>query len=371
MLDALGHQFFQDMCIHAGVALIATDEQLRIRFWNPAAARMLGGSAEAMLGQPIGSIVPAERRALAERLCSRALTHAETSELDFQYHNAAGEPMVVAVTISPVIDPNGRRTGVSVYVRDVTRRMILEREMAEHRKMSALGSMAGQVAHHFNNVLGGIITSLDFAQSSDEPDVLHRAMHTTISALTRANSITQGLLAFAEGYRGASAMSDVAELVGQFASELEPRLAAQNIRLELDIEAIEALLPARQMLTILENLTANAREAMPGGGTLRIELQLFPGEPKGILRVIDTGCGIPPEHLPRVFEPFFTTKDAQDSTSPPDRAAIQSGGCSTSHAGMGLAIVHGIVKEMGGSVTVSSRPGGGTACSVILPLKLK
>lgn len=358
MSDPRNDHFFQDMCFHAGVALVATDEQLRICFWNPAATRMLGGTAEEMSGKPIASIVPAERRELAEKLCARALEHGETSELDFQYHNLAGESRFLAVTISPVINPSGRRKGVSVYVRDVTRRMSLEREMAEGRKMSALGSMAGQVAHHFNNILGGVITSLDFAQSSDEPDTLRRAARTTVAALTRANALTQGLLAFAEGDRSESALGDLAETVRRHAAQLEPGLREQNIRLEVDLEPVEASLPTRQVLTILDNLTMNAREAMPEGGTLRLELQLFPGEPKAILRVADTGCGIEPEHLQRVFEPFFTTKGFQTA-------------CPTQHAGLGLAVVHGIVKDLGGSVTVGSRPQGGTVCSVILPLKLK
>jgi PAS domain S-box-containing protein len=355
MADPCDDHFFRDMCIHAGLALIATDEQLRIRFWNPAAGRMLGGSAEAMTGQAIWSIVPAERRELAERLCKRALSHGETSELDFQYRDPAGQPMFLAVTISPIIDSTQRRTGISVYVRDVTRRMTLERAMAESQKMSALGLMAGQVAHHFNNVLGGIITSLDFAQASDDPDVLRRAMRTTLSALTRANTLTQGLLAFAEGDRSASSLGNLGNMVRQYAAELESRLAAQNIRLEIDVEVFEALLPTRQVLTVLDNLVANAREAMPTGGMLRIELQLVPSEAKAILRVADTGAGIAPENLPRVFEPFFTTKGIGDP------------GCSP-HAGLGLAVVHGIVNQMGGSVSVASAREAGTVCSVTLPL---
>jgi signal transduction histidine kinase len=85
---------------------------------------------------------------------------------------------------------------------------------------------------------------------------------------------------------------------------------------------------------------------------------LFPGEPKAVLRVADTGSGIEADHLHRVFEPFFTTKSENDPA------------CSC-HAGLGLAVVHGIVNQMGGSVTISSSPGEGTVCSVILPLNFK
>ena len=358
MADTRDDHYFRDMCVHAGLALIATDEQLRIRFWNQAAARMLGGSAEVMTGQLVWSIVPAVRRELAERLCRRAMANGETSELDFQYRTPTGEPMFLAVTISPIIDAEGRRNGISVYVRDVTRRMTLERAMAETQKMSALGAMAGHVAHHFRNVLGGIITTLDFAQTSNDVESLRLAMSKTISSLTRASGLTQGLSAFAEGDPGSSSMGDLGTMVREYAAELESRLAGQNVRLELDIESFEALSPTRQVLTVLDNLVANAREAMPDGGTLRIELALFPGEPKAVLRVADTGNGVAPEDLPRVFEPFFTTK-GENCTG------------STTHAGLGLAVVHGIVNQMGGSVTISSSPGAGTVCSVILPLNIK
>jgi PAS domain S-box-containing protein len=319
---------------------------------------MLGGSAQVMTGQPVWSIVPAERRELAERLCRRALAHGETSELDFQYRNAAGDPTFLAVTISPIIDSNSKRNGISVYVRDVTRRMTLERAMAESQKMSAMGAMAGQVAHHFNNVIGGIITSLDFAENSDDIDAMRRTMHSAVAALTRASALTQGLAAFAEGDPGSSSMGDLGAMVREYAAELEPKLAALHIRLELDLESFEAQLPARQVMTVLENLVANARESMPSGGTLRIELLLFPGEPKAVLRVADTGSGIEADHLHRVFEPFYTTKSENDPAG-------------SSHAGLGLAVVHGIVNQMGGSVTISSSPGEGTVCSVILPLKLR
>lgn len=354
MAESMDDHFFKDMCVHAGVALIGTDEHLNIRFWNPAATRMLGGSAEAMLGQPIQSILPAERREMADRLLERTLARGEISEFEFQHRNPAGQPTYLAVTLSPVIDSTGRRIGISVYVRDVTRRMELERKMADSRKMSALGAMAGQVAHHFNNVLGGIITSLDFVQDSDDAIALRRSMRMAVSALTRANSLTQGLLAFAEGDRCASDLVDMAELVRQFAARLEPRLRAQSITLEQSIEPTTARLPGRQITTVLENLTSNAREAMPQGGTLRIELKHLADGQRVALRISDTGCGICAENQHRLFEPFFTTK----SQAPSDL---------NQHAGLGLAVVHGIVKDLGGEVTLSSQTGCGTTCSVTLP----
>lgn len=351
MADNPHAEFFRNLCVHAGVALIAADRDLRIRFWNPAAGRIFGGSVETMLGQPIVSVVPHESRETATRLVERVLHHGEVSEFEFPHRSPTGSPIWLAVTISPIFQ-DGSTVGVSVFVRDVTRRMNLERQTADARKMTALGSMAGEVAHHFNNIIGGIITSIDFVQDSDDVMTLRRVLKTTAAALTRANELTLDLLAFAEGDRTECPAESVREIVTRFASILEPSLARQGIRLETDLQPVQAWLPTRRVNTILKHLTTNAREAMPDGGTLRIELGTAP-DSRILLRVSDTGVGIPPEHAARAFEPFFTTKQ-----SDPDRGP---------HSGLGLAVVHGIVRDLKGTVSLASREGGGTVCSVSLP----
>jgi signal transduction histidine kinase len=219
--------------------------------------------------------------------------------------------------------------------------------------MSALSTMAGAVAHHFNNLLGGVLTSIDFALATDDPAVLRRALRTTVSALSRANDLTVNLLSFAEGDRSPSSPEDAARTVNHFVESVAPRLAESQVKLETDVLAVTPIVPAKQLLTILDCLETNATEAMPDGGTLRIELLPGPGHSL-VLRVSDTGPGIPRDQLPYVFEPFFTTKRG----GPPN---------DTMHAGLGLAVVHGLVKDLGGVVTVGPAEGGGTICTVCLP----
>lgn len=352
MADQPSDQFFRDMCHHAGIALIATDAEFRIRFWNAAAGRVFGGSAETMLGQQITSVVPFERRELAVRLLERSLFKGEVSEFEFPHRSPTGDPIYLAVTISPIIEAGGERVGASVSVRNVTRRMELEREIGEANKMAALGSMAGEVAHHFNNVIGGIITSIDFVQNSDDVMMLRRVLKSTSASLARANQLIRSLLAFAEGDRSDSPSRDAAQTVLQFVERLGPPLEARGIRLETDLQPVPSLLPAKRVLTILERLTENACEAMPQGGVLRIEVAPGPDN-RIVIRVLDTGGGIAEEDLPHVFEPFFTTKAGSTGTG--------------THAGLGLAVVHGIVRELGGTVTIGPRPEGGTVSTVTLP----
>ncbi len=348
--------FFRDICLHSGMALIAADADLRIRFWNAAAGRVFGGSAETMLGESVTSIVPGERREHARRLIDRTLERGEVSEFEFQHRDPSGRPTFLAVTISPVIDHEQRRLGVSIFVRDVTRRMELVQEAGEATKMSALGSMVGAVAHHFNNLLGALITASDFAQQSDDPDVLRKALRTVISTLTRGSELTNSLLAFAEGDRRTTCSRD--DLVGtiqQFIATIQTRLDAQNVRVEADLEPVRFSVPASRMLTVLDSLTVNALEAMPDGGTLRFELRGEADKRDVLLRVSDTGTGIAERDLAHVFEPFFTTKS-------------EDGGGPSEHAGLGLAVVHGIIKELGGTVTLSVAENRGTACTIRLPM---
>jgi PAS domain S-box-containing protein len=353
MINQKDENFFRHMCLSAGVALIATDEQFRITFWNSAAGRIFGASAETALGASIFSIVPHERRELALRLIERALQKREISDFEFPHRNPQGQAMYLAVTISPIIDEGGHAVGVSVYIREVTRRIELEREVAEAQKMSALGAMAGGVAHHFNNVIGGIITSIDFAQNSDNPKTLRRTLETTVAALSRASQLTLSLLAFAEGDHSDTLTRDMTEIVKQFVETLQSRLAPLKIEVESDIQSVRAIMPVKRIMTILEGVTANATEAMPYGGTLLI--QLLPNGPGQImLRVSDSGSGITADDLPRVFEPFFTTK-GEDPANP------------HAHLGLGLAVVHGVVKELGGNVTIESTMGEGTRCEIVLP----
>jgi len=255
-----------------------------------------------------------------------------------------------------VINNQGHRDGISVSVRDVTRRMELEHEIAEAQKMSALGTMAGAVAHHFNNFLGGIITSLDFAQTSDNPESLRRALQTTVKALSRANELTRSLLAFSEGARSDTSTEEISSTVERFIASVQPRLADHNIILETDLQPVASMVPAQSMQTILKHLTDNACEAMKEGGTLRIELGLSQDHRHVLLHLCDTGHGMPANELLHVFEPFYTSKEGH-------------GADPSMHAGLGLAVVHGIVKELGGTVSLSCATGSGTVCRICLPAK--
>jgi PAS domain S-box-containing protein len=346
-------QFFKWMCEQADVPLIATDDQLNIRFWNTAAARLFGQPVEVMIGQPVLSIVPPQRQALVQRLLERALRKGESREFEYEHKDLDGRAVFLAVTVSPIQDEQGQPLGVSIGAQDITRSIGVLRQFAEAQRMSALGMMAGAVAHHFNNLLGGVVTTLDFARSSSDPRVLHRYLRAASSALARATALTRNLLFFAEGEHDDSPQADISETVRGFIAEHEPQWAEHGVSVETDLQPTGAQVPVDRVVHIIDILATNACEAMPGGGRLRFEVSRS-GNGTVLLKVSDTGVGIPPEQIRQVFEPFFTTKRVLDASRP-------------GHVGLGLAVVHGIVRDLGGTVCLESNSPEGTSCVVRLP----
>lgn len=346
--------YYRVLCETLGVAVIATDRELTIRTWNASAARMFGAGAETMIGTPLAKVVPQDRRNIADRMCRRALETGETIQFEFQHRDEQGEKRELAATVAPVVSDAGERFGVSVCVRDITRRIGLQAELMEGRKMIALGEMAGAIAHHFNNILGGMVTSIDFSVSSGDVEIQSRVLQQVGMALTRATTLVNGLLAFAEGDQRAEDLADFTEIINELADEFEPQAAAFHVRFTLTMPKLPVIpFPRVQLLTIFRNILRNGLEAMPRGGELRLDVSRQ--EQSMVILVEDTGCGLDESAKSRIFEPFWTTKNSV--SSPGGRAT-----------GLGLAIAHGLVQMLGGTISVTSQPARGACFRVTLPI---
>lgn len=344
--------YFRELCEQIGVALIATDLEGNIRTWNAAAGRIFGAAADRMLGIPVISIIPQDRRIPAERMFRQALASGESSELEFQHRDSHGDARELSGSIAPVVSESGVRIGASICIRDITRRIHLQAEVHESRKMASLGAMAGAIAHHFNNILGGVVTSIDYANSCSDIAVTKRVLEQTSRALMRAAVLVNGLLAFAEGTPRADDLSDLTELMNDLADELEPAIEGRNIEFTLNLPTLPVLpVPRTQLLTILRNIAQNALEAMPNGGSLRIDVSV--SESTAVIAISDTGHGLDKDTQSRIFEPFWSTKD--------DRAQ------GTTATGMGLAIAHGLAQVIGATITVTSELDKGTNFTVTIP----
>ena len=236
---------------------------------------------------------------------------------------------------------------------------------AQSQKLEALGSLAGGIAHDFNNILGAILGYGELAQQElHEGGTLRRYVDNVMHAAWRAKILVDGILGFSRSGLSERVPVNIQAVIEESLELLEPSLP-EEIRLEQNLAAGDAAVigDETQLHQVVMNLCTNAVQAMQTGGTLRVTLDcsfvtevrsltrgsLAPG-PYAVLAVSDTGSGIPPAVLERVFDPFFTTKGVGEGT------------------GLGLALVDGIVLDLGGGIDVSTRPGEGTAFNIWLPV---
>lgn len=265
----------------------------------------------------------------------------------------------------PLTHSHGSQWGTVVIVRDITERMKLEEQLRQSQKMDAVGQLAGGVAHDFNNLLTVIIgyveNSLDPAIAVDG-NVRYNLSQIRIAA-DRAAGLTRQLLAFSRHAVLEPQVMDLNVVISESEKMLR-RMIGEDVELSVvpdpTISRIKA--DAGQIGQLLLNLAINARDAMPRGGKLTIatgsiELgdafaKLQPDAKPGnyvMLSVSDNGCGMTPEIKARIFEPFFTTKGLGSGT------------------GLGLAVVHGIIRQSGGEIEVFSEPGAGSTFKVYFP----
>ncbi len=270
------------------------------------------------------------------------------------------------ITLSVVRDSHGEPAHLLLATQDVTARKRLEDELRQSQKLDAVGRLAGGVAHDFNNLLTGIIGYADLVRHSpDTSPAIRQDAEAILLAARRGADLTRNLLTFAR--RSATRLEpiDLHSVVLEVV-ELLQRTFDRRIEISLSLEARPSTMVGDhpQLANALLNLALNARDAMGQGGRLSFAttIQAIDAEfcarhaaalePRKhvVLKISDTGVGMPPETVARVFEPFFTTKAPGKGT------------------GLGLSMVYGTVKAHRGLVTVHSVPGAGTTFTIYLPL---
>jgi two-component system, cell cycle sensor histidine kinase and response regulator CckA len=271
-----------------------------------------------------------------------------------------------SLTISPIVDPRGQLTHFVGIFRDITERRQLERQLLQAQKMHSVGTLAGGVAHEFNNLLAGIqgYAALGLREPGVSP-ALKQFLQYIVELSDRAANLTRQLLAFARKPALSRQPTSMARLMTTTAELLRHSLCI-DVTLELEEleggEPLGALTDANQLQQVLINLALNARDALtrPEPILFRMfhsaftaELLAFPENvPPGdyvVLEVRDRGKGMPPEVLNQALDPFFTTKEVGQGT------------------GLGLPVAFGIMQGHQGFLTIDSRPGEGTSVCLYLP----
>jgi nitrogen-specific signal transduction histidine kinase/CheY-like chemotaxis protein len=268
------------------------------------------------------------------------------------------------VNASVVEDASGRPQYLLMYLRDITERKSLEDQLRLAQKMEAVGQLAGGIAHDFNNLLTAILGSTELLLADtaaedprrDDVQEIGRAAH-------RASALVRQLLAFSRKQVMQPRLVNLNAIVREMGGMLR-RLVGERITLRLDLDPGlgDVTADPGQLEQVIANLGVNARDAMPDGGTLTIATanvtrvgltgpsdEGIPAGPLVVLIVKDTGIGMDEHVLAHLFEPFFTTKELGRGT------------------GLGLATVYGIVRQSGGQIQVSSRPGEGSTFTAYFP----
>jgi PAS domain S-box-containing protein len=300
-----------------------------------------------LIGQPVGHGLDADTAAFAQARCRAALAGHEQ-----QFELRLGR-QVYDVRAVPVRDAEGHIQFGMALTLDVTERRRLEAEVRQSQKMEAVGTLAGGIAHDFNNILASVIGYAELAMLDAESDELQADLQQVLTAASRGRQMVQRILAFSRRSGEESQSVEMEPIVAETLRLLLPTLPpGVSIDFRHDERVPAVLGDPGQLHQVVLNLCGNAIYAMrETGGTLSVRLMRSEQHQTRMLRieVRDTGVGMAPDVLDRAIDPFFTTK-------PPDQGT-----------GMGLAMVHGIISGMGGTLRLESTLDVGTAAIIDLP----
>jgi len=345
-------------------AVLIADVEGNVEYVNAALSETTGYSRGECAGQPARMLWAREQDAHFEQKMQDVVDLGEVWRGRIVNQRKDGSLFVAAATVSPMRDAGGAVSHFVLVQRDITHEVAIESRMRQAQKMEAIGTLAGGIAHDFNNILGGIIGFTDMALLQSAPgSEIHSNLQHIRQGGKRAADLVQQILTFSRQSAQAIVPVTVAPLVKESLQLMRATLPA-TIDITQELSAGKAMVMAApvQIQQIVMNLCANAFYSMrEKGGRLTIRLERKTaaalgkaGEGEGgewvALTVEDTGQGMENETLQRIFTPFFTTKQPGEGT------------------GMGLSVVHGIVRELGGDISVQSHPGEGAVFTVLLPM---
>lgn len=353
----------------ANDSVVITDPEGRIEYVNPAFTRITGWTREAALGRNPRILRSGVQDPAFYRRMWEALTSGHSFQGRFVNRRADGTLYTQEATIAPLIGPSGKVEHYVAVARDVTERELMERQLREAQMAEVVGHFVGGVSHDFRNLLGIVQAQVELAAGLEAEGRYPAAELAEIASATkRGTELVRKLLTLGRPGEVAAAPVSLAEIVAGLHASLRAILP-DAIALELHIAPGDELMVHADrgaIEQILLNLVGNARDALPAGGTIVVEvartdqlgaesndavLGVVEKPPEGWIRlcVRDDGQGIQPAAMERIFEPFYTTKPAGQGT------------------GLGMPMVARLARLHAGAVTVRSRPGYGTSATLLLP----
>jgi two-component system cell cycle sensor histidine kinase/response regulator CckA len=351
-----------DLLNKARDAIIVTDMDGLVTFWNQGAGRICGWTSADVMGRRLDDVLGTGVHADLEK-ARIALEQADEWRGELRLHDNKGKGLVLELSATLIRDGVGRPRSRLFMGTDVTAKKSLEEQFLRVQRLESIGMLASGIAHDLNNVLAPIFLAAPMLRerASDPGDI--RMITTLEKSAERGAGLVRQILSFAHGVSGANQIVQVRHLMRDTTSVISETFP-KNIRLEDSIGADlwPVMANPTQIHQVLMNLCVNARDAMPNGGKLRLRVEncmlddLAAKEIDGarpgawvVLHVEDTGSGIPPDVLAHIWEPFFTTKEVGKGT------------------GLGLSTVRGIVENHKGFISLKTQPGQGSVFRIYLP----
>ncbi|MFB8792436.1 MAG: response regulator [Potamolinea sp.] len=343
-------------------AIIVRSLESKILFWNKGAERVYGWIASEAIGQNASELL---YREIPAQLTQIQQILEETGSWQGELHQVTkcGKEIIVASRWTLVRDTENKPKSILVVNTDITQTKQLESQFLRAQRMESIGTLASGIAHDLNNVLTPIMMTAQLLETQLHDEYSKRLLPIMVTSAKRGAALVKQVLSFARGIEGKFTILQIKHLITeirQIALETFPKSIQISTDIPQDLGTVFG--DATQLHQLLINLCVNARDAMPHGGLLSISAENFFIDKNYakmnldaqvghyiVVRVADTGTGIPPEILDRIFEPFFTTKDIGKGT------------------GLGLSTVIGIIKSHGGFVKVYSEVEKGTEFKVYLP----
>ncbi len=331
--------------------VVSLDPQGRIVTWNQAAERVSGLKDEEVRDRSLPALCAAEQVPVMSEMLQR-LAHGEgVQNTEVNLLTAGGQEVPIAWSCSSMKDDAGKVVGIVAVGRDLAERRQLEAQLIQSVKMASLGVMAGGIAHEVRNPLAIISASAQLLlERSDDARLRNECAQKIHAATRRASQTIENLLKFSRPQHGRMGEVDLHIVLEDAFILLSHQMTLQKIALRRDFQPDPLKTQGNSALLqqVFTNLILNACNAMPKGGTLTVATRAI--ETGAVeIEFRDTGCGIPPENLPKMFVPFFTTLPVGQGT------------------GLGLAISYSIVQQHQGAIEVESQVGQGTTFTVRLP----
>jgi len=338
--------FSENIVESLNVGVFAVDLLGTVDAWNSRMEQLTGISQKDAVGQPFAQLLPKD-------LVAEIEARGDEEQVTGIYKHrlvSNGRPVILNVSITPLVSKSGEKIGRLLLFDDVTQRERLEEQMSQTEKLTSLGLLAAGVAHEVNTPLAVISNYIQMlAKQMPEGDPRHAIIDKIVKQTFRASEIVNNLLNFSRTGTGDLADVDVNHVVEETLSLVAHPLKSAQIQV---VKQLGPSLPpvrgsANKLQQVFLNLFLNARDAMPSGGMLEVRTAMHNGSVE--IEIADTGNGIAREHIHKIFDPFFTTKPGGSGT------------------GLGLSVSYGIIKEHAGKIDVRSSPGRGTSFHVEFP----